>query len=614
MGSWKVVVVIVALMATMGAGRSRSEETLPGWSAKVDPWVLRTLAGQGEAEFLVALAEQADLSGARLLPTKEAKGRYVFGRLTEVADRTQGPVLATLRAAGAPHRALWVANVVWAKGGRELIRVLAERSDVARIHANPQVPLDRPVARRPSQRERPLGVEPNIELTGAPSVFWAHGYTGQGTVVGAGDSGQEWTHPALRSSYRGWQAAAPDHNYNWHDAIHTGGGDCGADSQEPCDDDDHGTSTMGVIVGDDGAGNQIGMAPGARWIGCRNMDQGVGTPATYTECFQFFLAPTDLQGRNPRPDLAPHVVNNSWRCPPDEGCTDPNVLRAVVEALRAAGIVVVASAGNDGTQCSSMVAPPAIYDASWTIGSTNIFGEVSSFSSRGPVTVDGSGRLKPDFLAPGENIRTAVRGGLYAEFDGTSLSGPHAAGMVALMISSQPCLAGEVDAMEWHQRRHTFWFATSERCGGFPGDEVPNPTVGWGIIRAALPPAGLCSLPIGGAVDGLDPVHAVCRNETTGDSVAIPLSGVDTWNCEKAGLSASPGDRIAQAVAGSAALGSTSGTITGVDGEAALCRNLTTGESVTIPLMGGTTWDCEGSGFVISPGDAIRQFVRGRAR
>ena len=41
------------------------------------------------------------------------------------------------------------------------------------------------------------------------------------------------------------------------------------------------------MIGDDGAGNQVGMAPGAQWIGCRNMDQGNGTPARYIECMEF---------------------------------------------------------------------------------------------------------------------------------------------------------------------------------------------------------------------------------------------------------------------------------------------------------------------------------------
>jgi hypothetical protein len=126
------------------------------------------------------------------------------------------------------------------------------------------------------------------------------------------------------------------------------------------------------------------------------MDQGNGTPARYTECFQFFMAPTDHTGGNPRPDLAAHVINNSWGCPPSEGCTDPAVLKAIVENVRAAGIVVVVSAGNSGPACSTISDVPAFYVASFSNGATTCADAIASFSSRGPITVSGSNRLKPD--------------------------------------------------------------------------------------------------------------------------------------------------------------------------------------------------------------------------
>ncbi len=152
--------------------------------------------------------------------------------------------------------------------------------------------------------------------------MWAAGYTGQGAVIGGQDTGYDWDHPALKNQYRGWNGASADHDYNWHDAIHVTGSICGANSPEPCDDDDHGTHTMGTMVGDDGLGNQIGMAPGARWIGCRNMNDGVGTPATYTECYEWFIAPYPVGGTPDQgdPSKAPDVINNSWGCPPSEGC------------------------------------------------------------------------------------------------------------------------------------------------------------------------------------------------------------------------------------------------------------------------------------------------------
>ena len=150
-----------------------------------------------------------------------------------------------------------------------------------------------------------------------PPAVWAEGFFGQGIVVGGADTGIRWTHNALKPHYRGWNGITADHNFNWHDSIHSGGGICGPDSPAPCDDSGHGTHTIGTAVGDDGAGNQIGMAPQAKFIGCRNMNVGVGSPATYTECFEWFLAPYPVGG-NPSqgdPDKAPDITTNSWTCP-----------------------------------------------------------------------------------------------------------------------------------------------------------------------------------------------------------------------------------------------------------------------------------------------------------
>jgi uncharacterized repeat protein (TIGR01451 family) len=241
---------------------------------------------------------------------------------------------------------------------------------------------------------------------------------------------------------------------------------------------------MGTMVGNDGGSNQIGVAPGAKWIGCRNMDEGVGTPQTYSECFQWFIAPTDLEDDNPDPSKAPHVINNSWGCPPSEGCTDPNILRTIVQNTRAAGIEVVVSAGNSGSSCSTVEDPPAIYDASFSVGATDSNDNIAGFSSRGPVTIDGSGRLKPDISAPGVNVRSSVPGGGYASFGGTSMAGPHVAGVTALLLSAYPHLIGDPDSIEAILTSTAVPRTTAETCGDVPGSEVPNNTYGWGRADA----------------------------------------------------------------------------------------------------------------------------------
>ena len=222
------------------------------------------------------------------------------------------------------------------------------------------------------------------------------------------------------------------------------------------------------------------------------MNVGNGTPATYAECMEFFLAPTDASGQNPDPSKAPDVINNSWGCPASEGCTDVEVLRMPVESLRAAGIVFVASAGNSGSSCSTVSTPVAIYDASLSVGATTLSDSIVGFSSRGPVTADGSGRLKPDVSAPGSSICSTEPGDDYGFSSGTSMAAPHVAGLVALLVSAQPCLRGEVDLIEQLILDSALPRTATQTCGGISGDEVPNNTYGWGAIRAALPGPNVC--------------------------------------------------------------------------------------------------------------------------
>jgi uncharacterized repeat protein (TIGR01451 family) len=482
----KVLIALLGLCATSGsAAVSRDDVSVapPPWLAKIDPWVRATGAG-GDTEFLVFLREQADLKGADLLATKAAKGRFVFDRLTAVAGRTQGPLLDLLSQRGVEHQPFWVANMIRVRGDLSLAEELAARDDVAYVHANPSVHFDAPALEDEDARA-PEAVEPGVAKVRAPET-WAAGFRGQSVVVGGQDTGYDWTHPALRDKYRGWNGAAADHNYNWHDAIHSQGGVCGANSPVPCDDTNHGTHTMGTMVGDDGGANQIGVAPGAKWIGCRNMDRGNGTPATYSECFQWFIAPTNLNNQSPDPTKAPQVINNSWGCPPSEGCTDPNVMLTVVNNTRAAGILVVVSAGNSGSNCSTVNTPAAIYQSSFSVGATSASNDViAGFSSRGPVTVDGSNRLKPNVSAPGVSVRSALPGGGYGSMSGTSMAGPHVVGVAALLMSADPVLKGQVGQLETTlQGTATPLTIATQTCGGVPGTQVPNNTYGHGRVDA----------------------------------------------------------------------------------------------------------------------------------
>ena len=171
-----------------------------------------------------------------------------------------------LKAQGVAYRSFWAANMLVVTGNRALVDALAARADVARLESNrPFKGIDDPTdaAHASPSNGSPGTVEWNVQNVRAPQV-WAMGYTGQGIVIGNQDTGMRWSHNALKPHYRGWNGSSADHNYNWWDAIHSGGGSCGPNSPFPCDDYGHGTHTTGTTSGDDGTGNQVGVAPGAR--------------------------------------------------------------------------------------------------------------------------------------------------------------------------------------------------------------------------------------------------------------------------------------------------------------------------------------------------------------
>ncbi|MGE5222581.1 MAG: S8 family serine peptidase, partial [Omnitrophica WOR_2 bacterium] len=500
-GIHPISLLVLLILFSWLIGNTIPAATMPGWEAKIDPWLLSQVSSAGQAradvlpqagglpaassEFLLFLSQQADLSGAESLPMKIQKGQYVFQRLTEVARQTQPAVIAGLKKRGLSYRTYWVANMIWARGTLADIQALAQRSDIAHIYANPAIAMQTPdLPGSPVSSQDASGPEWNLQKVRASQV-WAAGFTGQGVVIGGQDTGYQWDHPALKNHYRGWNGVSADHNYNWHDAIHSGGGTCGADSPAPCDDSSHGTHTMGIMVGDDGAGNQVGMAPGAKWIGCRNMNRGVGSPATYAECFEWFIAPYPIGAASTQgdPSRAPDVISNSWSCPPGEGC-NPDSLLAVVHNTRLAGILVVASAGNAGPSCSTITDPIGIYPDVFTVGNTDQNDLINSSSSRGPVTVDGNNRLKPDVSAPGTSIRSSVPVNGYTSLTGTSMSAPHVAGLAALLISARPELRGQVSWLEGVIRFTAVPRPSTQSCGAESSLQAPNNTYGWGRIDA----------------------------------------------------------------------------------------------------------------------------------
>ena len=296
-------------------------------------------------------------------------------------------------------------------------------------------------------------VEWGIANINADDVWDEYGVHGEGIMVGNIDTGVQYDHPALVNQYRGNNGDGTfTHDYNWFDAA-------GTSPDAPSDTNGHGTHTMGTMVGDDGAANQVGVAPGAQWIaanGCCPSD------AALISSGQWMLAPTDLEGDNPDVTKRPNVINNSWGT--QVPSNDP-FMEDVQEAWAASGIFGSWSNGNNGPSCQTSGSPGSRI-INYSVGAYDVNNNIAGFSSRG---AGQDGELKPNISAPGVNVRSSLPGGSYGAYNGTSMAAPHLAGTIALLWSAAPhparrhrrharaarrhCDRQQLDCLRWHRGR-----------------------------------------------------------------------------------------------------------------------------------------------------------------
>jgi serine protease AprX len=152
--------------------------------------------------------------------------------------------------------------------------------------------------------------------------------------------------------------------------------------------------------------------------------------------YQWLLDPDG----NPNTNDTPDVINNSWgfRNNVNECISE---FQADIQALKAAEIAVVFSAGNEGPYTATSISP-ANYPESFAVGAVDDTLAIANFSSRGPSACDGS--IYPEVVAPGVNIKTSDLsfGGVFPYSDayvsGTSFAAPHLAGAMALLLNAYP--------------------------------------------------------------------------------------------------------------------------------------------------------------------------------
>lgn len=450
--------------------------TVAAWGGLVALYFLVGQPGWHGERLYVIFAQQPDLTAAAAIADPQQKRAAVYDTLVSYADISQADVRRALDTVGIDYTAYYLVNALEVDGGPLLRRWLAARPEVDRVLSSPALrPLPAPPATTQGTADPPTEPQWNLTQIGAPRVWEEFGARGAGIVIGQSDSGVDGAHPELSAQYRGNRPDGPaGDDYNWFDPWYA--------TAAPTDRGGHGTHTLGSALG-----RSVGVAPDATWIGCVNLARNLGNAPRYLDCLQFLLAPFPQGGdpwRDGRPELGANVLNNSWGCPEIEGC-DATALLPAVRALRAAGVFVVASAGNEGSACGSVAAPISLYDEVFSVGAIDELGAIAPFSSRGPVSADGSGRVKPDVVAPGVDVLSAFPGGTYEYSDGTSMAGPHVVGAVALLWSAEPSLIGDVARTE-ELLTATATMPENGLVDAACGDPemLPNNTFGYGLVDA----------------------------------------------------------------------------------------------------------------------------------
>ncbi|WP_075740213.1 MULTISPECIES: S8 family serine peptidase [Actinoalloteichus] len=430
-----VVAALIAATAAPSVAQSADEHSAE--PASIDADVVETLAEKGAADVWIVLEEQADLSAAAGVADWAERGQAVVDTLRGHAEQTQADAVALLSDAEADFTPYWISNRILVRDASEpLANSITTVPGVERISLPTVLAVPEPTE-ADEDGSSVDAVEWGVSSINADDVWADYGVTGAGIVVGSVDTGAQFDHPALVGSYRGNLGNGGfDHDYNWFDPSNA----CGSPSVVPCDNNRHGSHVTGTMTGDDGAGNQIGVAPGAQWIAAKGCESSGCSDTSLLASGQWMLAPTDVGGQNPRADLRPHVVNNSW------GSANGSIIDPwydeIVGAWTASGIFGLFSNGNSGPGCNT-TGSPADSALSYGVGAYAVNNTIASFSSRGP---GAEGDIRPSISAPGVAIRSSVPGNSYALLNGTSMAAPHVSGAVALLWSAAPSLVGDIEA------------------------------------------------------------------------------------------------------------------------------------------------------------------------
>ena len=476
----KLALISIGLFAILAAF------SLSAFAGQIEPKFaayLNTLADNDFVSAIVYLQDHPDIRALDQTLHQEKTGlkarhQRVLTTLKEAAERSQPALLNYLNVKKSEgtikgYTPYWILNMVVVFATKAELEKIVQRGDVEAIEPNFKATLIQPVG-GPFTGFAPagVGVTKSLRAINADKVWYNLGITGAGRLIANLDTGVDGVHPALASRWRGnsqpWQEC-------WRDAV-------GYGTTSPVDYYGHGTHVMGTMCGaGHSTGDTVGVAFDALWIADNAIDQGVGPEFDndVLDAFQWFADP---DGNPATTDDVPDVVQNSWgidgRFGYDYSDCDYR-WQATIENCEAAGVVVTWSAGNEGPSPQTNRSPATICNTpttNFSVGAVDCESynwpyPIASFSSRGPSDCDGV-TIKPEVVGPGVNVYSSYPGGSYTWMSGTSMAGPHVAGVVALMRQANP----NVDV----QTIKSVLMSTA-RDLGTAGEEN---TYGWGIIDA----------------------------------------------------------------------------------------------------------------------------------
>ncbi|PKK39893.1 N-acetylmuramoyl-L-alanine amidase [Clostridiaceae bacterium JG1575] len=465
---------------------AKASPALQGPMASMDKELREKLLAGGPQDVLLALREQPNVEGAiqtlssalgrELSPLEQRKA--VIGELQSTAHAAQFSLMQQLRSEQKAGRLslvqpFYIVNAIHVQGEASAILALAKHKDVAAVYPNTIRPLVEPT--QPSKEEKepvhPDTIGWNIKKIYADRVWNEFKIDGSGVLVGVIDSGVNAAHPALRKKFKAYDPTTDQFDPKKFPESFK---DFNNNKTEPYDDDKvpHGSHVSGTILGgEDNGTNNIGVAPGAKFIVAKALTAMGGSDAALLGAAEWMLAPGG------KAENAPRIINNSWG-----GGDDVNPWFVdVITRWRKAGILPVFAAGNQRPGQASpwpgSISNPANVLGSFAVAATDINNRRGSFSFLGPSKFDKTGKIiKPDVSAPGVGVRSSVLGTDYVSMNGTSMAAPHVAGLAALLLQANPNL--KVEELEEIMIRTAMPLKDQQ----FP--ETPNMGYGHGNINA----------------------------------------------------------------------------------------------------------------------------------